>query len=77
MQLNFFLIVTEGGQISVRKTWPRTRLGEIVIPMRLQVPDTVFRPRIPQPIAIEVPEAHIAQPVVETLPAPEEVDHGR
>lgn len=67
MKLHFYLVVTEHGAISTRKNRPDTRIGEIVIPMRLNVPDTVFRPKLLNPIEIEVPEAHVIQPTVETV----------
>lgn len=67
MQIKMYLIVNESGGVVARKNQPRPQLGEVVIPLQLQIPDTVFRPRIPQPIAIEVPETHIAQPTVETF----------
>lgn len=73
MKLKFYLIVDEHGAVTARKNQPNPRIGQIAIPMLLQVPDTVFRPRIPQPIVIDVPESHVAQPSIETFePPPEE-----
>lgn len=73
MKLHFYLIVDEHGSISTRKNRPNPHIGQVVIPMRLDVPDTVFRPQMPQPIEITVPEQHIVQPTVETFaPAPQE-----
>lgn len=70
MRLNIYLIVTEDGSASVRKNRPDARVGQIVIPLRLNIPDSVFRPKHAEPIAIDVPEAHIVQPTVESYEPP-------
>lgn len=67
MLINFFLLVSEGGALTIRKTRPAPRIGEIVIPLRVRIPASVFRPKIAEPIVIEVPEAHVIQPTVETF----------
>lgn len=61
MNLNIYLIVDRDGSVAVRKRplYPNTR--QVVIPLRLLIPDETFQPRLPPPIVIDVPQQHIIQ----------------
>lgn len=74
MQIRCYLVISESGSVKAYKRMPDPRVGEVVVPLLLQIPNTVFRPRIPQPVSIDVPEQHVAQPVVETFAPPEASD---
>lgn len=67
MRTNVYLILTRNGGVTMRKSPPELKRGEVAVKVKINMPDKFFYPPMPE-VDLIVPEPAVITPTVEIEP---------